>query len=243
MSPGPGKPAVLVIDDDVLIRRLLRSILEKAGYNVTEADTGQRGLDEVRQHRPDLVILELRLPDFDGGEVLRRLRAWSQLPALILSAYSEESSKVAGLDAGADDYLTKPFGAAELLARLRALLRRTRTAETTAVVRFGPVEVDSERRRVTKRGMPVKLTAKEYALLQLLVTHRGKVVTHRQLLGELWGPKAMAQTHYLRVFMLRLRLKLEDEPAAPKYLQTESSVGYRLETDSPRPPTDRGTAD
>lgn len=222
---------VLVIDDEVQIRRLLRLTLEDAGYSVREADNGQRGLIEAAHHRPDAIVLDLRLPDVDGVEVLRRMREWNQIPVLILSVFSQEGSKVAGLDAGADDYLTKPFGSAELLARLRALLRRTRPSDAPAPVRFGPIEVELERRRVRKHGAVVKLTAKEYALLRLLVAHRDKVLTHRQILGELWGPKAVEQTHYLRVFMMRLRMKLEDEPDSPKYFQTESGVGYRLETE------------
>ena len=184
-------------------------------------------------HRlPDAIILDLGLPDLPGVEVLKLLREWSPLPVLILSVFGEEGSKVAGLDAGADDYLTKPFGGAELLARLRALLRRVKPAEPASAVRFGAIEVDLVLRRVTKSGQPVKLTAREYDLLRLLVTHRDKVLTHRHILKELWGPKMEAQTHYLRVFMMRLRQKLEDEPDAPKYLQTESGIGYRLVSDA-----------
>jgi two-component system KDP operon response regulator KdpE len=228
MNTEPLPPEVLVVDDDVQIRRLLRLTLEGAGYTVREADTGRGGLAELAGRMPNAVILELALPDLPGLEVLRQLREWSPVPVLILSAFSQESSKIAGLDAGADDYLTKPFGGGELLARLRAMLRRNRPAEETSLHRFGPIEVDLARRRVTRAGQVVKLTVKEYALLQLLVSHRDRVVTHRQILRSLWGAKAEMQTHYLRVFMMRLRQKLEEEPDAPRYLQTETGVGYRL---------------
>ncbi len=229
MTTEQARFEVLVIDDETQIRRLLRLTLEDAGYTVREAETGRCGLLEIAHHQPDAIILDLGLPDLPGVEVVRQLREWNQLPVLILSVFGQEGSKIAGLDAGADDYLTKPFGTGELLARLRALLRRTRTPDSAGLVRFGTIEVELDRRRVTRDGAVVKLTAKEYALLRLLVTHRDKVLTHRQILAELWGPKATEQTHYLRVFMMRLRRKLEDEPDAPRYLHTESGVGYRLE--------------
>jgi two-component system KDP operon response regulator KdpE len=232
MSPDLVKPEVLVIDDETQIRRLLRFTLEDAGYVVREAETGHSGLVAIAHQPPDAIILDLGLPDMPGIDVLKRLREWSPLPVLILSVFGQEGSKVAGLDAGADDYLTKPFGGAELLARLRSLLRRAKPAEPASTVRFGTVEVDLVRRRVTKDGRNVKLTAKEYALLRLLVTERDKVLTHRQILQELWGSKLAGQTHYLRVFMMRLRRKLEDEPDAPKYFQTESGIGYRLVSDA-----------
>ena len=228
MSATPPKPEVLVIDDEVQIRRLLRLTLEAAGYAVRDADAGQLGLNEVAFRRPDAVILDLGLPDLPGLEVLTRLREWSQVPVLILSVRGQESDKVTALDAGADDYLTKPFGGAELLARLRVILRRVQTAEETAEIRFGSVEVDLVRRTVTKGEQEVKLTPKEYAFLRLLATHQGKVLTHRQILRELWGPKAEDQTHYLRVHMAHLRQKLEDEPNQPKYFKTESGIGYRF---------------
>jgi two-component system KDP operon response regulator KdpE len=232
MSPEPAKAEVLVIDDEHQIRRLLRFTLEDAGYTVREAETGHAGLVAAAHAPPDAVILDLGLPDLPGVEVLKRLREWSPLPVLILSVFGQEGSKVAALDAGADDYLTKPFGGAELLARLRALLRRVKPAEPAGAVRFGTVEVDLVHRRVTKDGQPVKLTVKEYALLRLLVAHSDKVLTHRQILNELWGRKMEGQTHYLRVFMMRLRRKLEDEPDAPKHFQTESGIGYRLVCDA-----------
>jgi two-component system KDP operon response regulator KdpE len=228
MNSESPKTEVLVIDDEVQIRRLLRFTLEEAGYAMREAETGQRGLSEVAQRHPDAIILDLGLPDTPGIEILRRLREWSPVPVLILSVFGEEKNKIAALDAGADDYLTKPFGSGELLARLRVLLRRLKSTEEVAPVQFGSIEVDLERRLVTRDGQPVKLTAKEYALLRLLVIHKGKVLTHRQILSELWGPNSDGQTHYLRIYMMRLRQKLEKDPDEPQYFQTESGVGYRL---------------
>jgi two-component system, OmpR family, KDP operon response regulator KdpE len=222
---------VLVIDDEVQIRRLLRFTLEDAGYAVREASTGREGLVDIAHGSPDVVILDLGLPDLAGVDVLKRLREWTTLPVLILSVFASEASKVAGLDAGADDYLTKPFGGRELLARLRALLRRSKTPEAEESVRFGPIEMDLVRRRVLKEGQIVKLTAREYEMLRLFATHRDKVLTHHQILQELWGEKGKSQTHYLRIFIMRLRRKIEDDPDAPKYLQTESGIGYRLVTE------------
>lgn len=229
MTHDTTKPEVLVIDDEVQIRRLLRFTLEEADYAMREAETGQTGLSEVAHRRPDAIILDLGLPDLSGVEVLKRLREWSPIPVLVLSVLGQEDNKIAALDAGADDYLTKPFGGGELLARLRVLLRRVQPGEepTTKIV-FGPIEVDLMRRLVTKDGRAVKLTAREYELLRLFLVHRGKVLTHRQILSELWGPKAKGQTHYLRVYMMRLRQKLESDPDMPQYFQTESGVGYRF---------------
>lgn len=228
MSNASAKPDILVIDDEVQIRRLLRITLEAAGYAVREADGGQLGLSEAALKRPDAIILDLGLPDLGGLDVLRRLREWSQVPVLILSVLGEEAQKIAALDAGADDYLTKPFGGGELLARLRVLLRRAHPGDEVSVVKFGPVEVDLTRRTVAKDGADVKLSAKEYALLRLLVSHRGKVLTHRQILREIWGPNAEEQTHYLRVYMTHLRQKLEPEPDRPRFFKTESGIGYLL---------------
>jgi two-component system KDP operon response regulator KdpE len=228
MNIDPAKADVLVIDDEVQIRRLLRFTLEEASYTMREAETGQAGLSEVAFRRPDAIILDLGLPDIGGIDVLRRLREWSPVPVLILSVFGEEKNKIAALDAGADDYLTKPFGSGELLARLRVLLRRVRPTEDTAPVQFGSIEVDLTKRLVTKDRQVVKLTAREYDLLRMLVVHRGKVLTHRQILTELWGPNAEGQTHYLRIYMMRLRQRLENDPDAPQYFQTESGVGYRL---------------
>jgi two-component system KDP operon response regulator KdpE len=228
MSYNQVKSEILVIDDEVQIRRLLRLILEEAGYTVREAGTGQAGQEEVLRHNPDAVILDLGLPDQPGVEVLKRIREWNPVPVLILSVFGQESSKVAGLDAGADDYLTKPFGEDELAARLRALLRRIKPAVAMSNFHFGRIEVDVGRHLVTKAGQPLKLTSMEYALLQLFITHRDKVLTHRQILRELWGPKAEEHTHYLHTYMLRLRRKLEDDHDEPKYFQTESGIGYRF---------------
>ncbi|HWA24986.1 MAG TPA: response regulator [Lacunisphaera sp.] len=223
-----AKPEVLVIDDEIQLRRLLRFTLADAGYEVREADSGHAGLVAVAHHQPEMIVLDLGLPDLPGLDVLRRLREWTTIPVLILSVFGREEGKVAALDAGADDYLTKPFGGAELLARLRALQRRTKQVEPANIVSFGSIEVDLVRRIVKKAGHPVKLTAREYALFRLLVTHRGRVLTHRHILREIWGPALETQTHYLRVFMMRLRQKIEDDADSPKYLQTESGIGYRL---------------
>jgi len=231
MSEAAAQPEVLVIDDEEQIRRLLRGALTAAGYSVREAGDGSTGLREVAYQRPDAIILDLGLPDLPGLEVLRRLREWSQVPVLILSLRAHEKEKIAALDAGANDYMTKPFGWGELLARLRVLLRREPATAAANVVRFGPVSVDMARRVVTRDGRELKFTAREYALLRLLVTHRNKVITHRQILRELWGPGAEAQTHYVRVYMARLRQKIEEAPNQPRFLITESGSGYRLDTD------------
>lgn len=228
MTSDPTRSEILIIDDEAQIRRLLRLTLEEAGYIVREAETGRSGQNEVLRRKPDAVVLDLGLPDQSGIEVLRQLREWNPVPVLILSVFGQEGNKIAGLDAGADDYLTKPFGGGELLARLRALLRRIKPAVAASSFRFGRVEVDLARRRVKKDGQTIKLTSTEYALLQLFVTHRDKVLTHRQILRELWGAKAAEQTHYLRTYMLRLRRKLEDDLDTPKYFQTESGIGYRF---------------
>jgi two-component system KDP operon response regulator KdpE len=231
MIADPTKPAVLVIDDEAQLRRLLRLTLEESGYVVREADTGQQALEEVGRVTPDAIILDLGLPDLSGVDVLARLRRRCAAPVLILSVFGQEGSKIAGLDAGADDYLTKAFGDGELLARLRALLRRIKPAIATNTFRFGSVEIDWERRRVIREGRAVKLTTMEYALLQLFVMHRDNALTHRHILRELWGPKAESHTRYLRTYMLRLRRKLENEADAPQYFQTESGIGYRFVSD------------
>lgn len=219
---------VLIIDDEPQIRRLLRITLEANGYRVFDAATGQDGLVQAAQRRPDVILLDLGLPDLEGGEVLKRLREWTQAPVIILSVRDREDDKVAALDAGADDYVTKPFNSAELLARLRAALRHGQPQGVDAIFHAGNLEVDLARRLVRKSGEEVKLTPIEYSLLRLFVTHAGKVLTHRQLLTEVWGAKAIEQTHYLRVHIAHLREKLEANPAAPELIITEPAVGYRL---------------
>ena len=231
MRAATHLPEILIIDDEVQIRRLLRVTLEAGNYKVREAETAQLGLQEVAHHSPDGVILDLGLPDLDGTEVIKRLREWSRVPVLVLTVREGEDDKIAALDAGADDYLTKPFSGRELLARVRAILRRTPAANEPAVVQFGDVEVDQPARRVRRGGEEVHLTGKEYALLQMLVQYRGRVVTHRQILRELWGPQAEENTHYLRVHMTHLRQKIEADPHAPRHLKTEAGIGYRLVTE------------
>ena len=228
MSESAPKPDLLVIDDEIQIRRLLRLTLESAGYRVREAETGALGLNEAAVQRPDAIVLDLSLPDLDGLAVLRRLREWSQIPVLILSVRGGEADKIAALDAGADDYLTKPFGGGELLARVRVLLRRALPASEVSIVNFGDIEVDFAKRTVTRAGADLHLTVKEYALLRLLLQHRGKVVTHRQLLRDVWGPGHDEDTHYLRVHMANLRRKLDPAGVNPAYLKTESGIGYRF---------------
>ena len=231
MSLSAAKATLLVIDDEIQIRRLLRVTLESEGYKVRETDTGQLGLQEVAHQAPDGIILDLGLPDIDGKEVIKRLREWSKVPVLVLSVREGEEDKIAALDSGADDYLTKPFSGRELLARVRAILRRMPAANEPAVVRVGDIEIDQSARLVRRAGNEIHLTAKEYALFQLLVQHRGKVVTHRQILRELWGPNAEENTHYLRVHMTHLRQKLEADPHAPRHLKTDAGIGYRLVTE------------
>ncbi len=230
MSETADKPtsAVLVIDDEPQIRRLLRVTLEANGYRVFDAATGQDGIVQAAQWRPDIVLLDLGLPDLGGLSVLQRLREWSRVPVIVLTVRDREADKVAALDCGADDYVTKPFSTGELLARLRVALRHTLPAPEAAVFRSGPLEVDLAARVVSVNGKEVKLTATEYSLLRLFVQHAGKVLTHRQLLREVWGPASTEQTHYLRVYMAHLREKLEANPAQPQLLLTEPGVGYRL---------------
>jgi two-component system KDP operon response regulator KdpE len=221
--------SVVVIEDEPQIRRFLRTALEAEGCAVAEAATAERGLIEAGTRKPDLVILDLGLPDRDGVEVVRDIRTWSAVPILILSARADETDKVAALDAGADDYLTKPFGIAELQARVRALLRRqARSLPGEPIVCFGDVEVDLSLRRVRRAGVEVHLTPIEYRLLAQLIANAGRVLTHQQLLREVWGPGHAEDSHYLRVYMTGLRRKLEANPTLPRYLLTESGVGYRL---------------
>ena len=231
MTAAQPGATILVVDDEVQIRRLLRITLEAAGFSVLESEAGRAGLEEAARRKPDAVVLDLGLPDMGGLEVLRQLREWTRVPVLVLTVQAAESDKVAALDAGADDYLTKPFGSAELTARIRAILRRAPGESAPSVVAFGDIEVDLAARLVRRAGAEVRLTAKEYAMLRLLVLHRGKVVTHGQMLRELWGPKSEENTHYLRVHMTHIRQKLEAEPHRPRHLRTESGIGYRLLAD------------
>jgi len=222
------KPLALVIDDEQQIRRLLRVCLEANGYQILEAATGQEGITQAAQRPPQVVLLDLGLPDMDGVTVLKRLREWSQVPVIVLSVRDREEDKIAALDNGADDYVTKPFGSGELLARVRAAQRHVAPASEMTVYRSGDLEVDLSSRVVRVKGHEVKLTATEYSLLRLFVQHAGKVLTHRQILREVWGPNYVEQTHYLRVYMAHLREKLEAKPAQPERFITEPGVGYRL---------------
>ena len=226
--PVPLKSTALVIDDELQMRRLLRVCLEANGYRVSEAATGKDGIAEAAQHPPDVVILDLGLPDMEGVAVLKRLREWSRVPVVVLSVRDREEDKIAALDAGADDYVTKPFSSGELLARLRVAQRHAAPTSETTVFRSGQLEVDMAARVVKLKGKEVKLTATEYSLLRLFVQHAGKVLTHRQILREVWGPNYVEQTHYLRVYLAHLREKLEANPAQPELLTTEPGVGYRL---------------
>ncbi len=223
-------PTVLVIEDERQIRRFLGPTLASNGYRMLEADTGADGLTEAAAWQPDIVILDLGLPDMDGLQVLRRLREWSAVPVIVLSARGQEGDKVAALDAGADDYVSKPFGPAELLARIRVALRHAAALHEDAAPTFtvGELHLDLARRQVTVGGKEVHLTPIEYRLITVLARHAGKVLTHRQLLIEVWGPTHTTEAHYLRVYMAQLRRKLEPEPARPRYLLTEPGVGYRL---------------
>jgi two-component system KDP operon response regulator KdpE len=222
---------LVVIEDDPQIRRFLRTGLSTEPFRIFEAETGRAGLVEAATRKPDLVILDLGLPDLDGVEVVSELRQWYTRPIIILSARSSEQEKIKALDAGADDYLTKPFGIGELLARIRAALRRAaRDAGVAAEnsIEFGEVRVDLAARRVQRAGSDVHLTPNEYRLLAALVRHAGKVCTHRQLLADVWGPSHVEHGHYLRIYMAQLRHKLEPDPTNPRFLRTEAGVGYRL---------------
>ena len=223
-------PTALVLEDEREIRQFVRIALEGEGWQVFEAGTLKQGLVEAGTRRPDLVIADLGLPDGDGVDFIRELRAWSGAPVIVLSARTREAEKVAALDAGADDFITKPFGVAELLARTRANLRRMRAgrADADALFRFGEVEVDLAARIVRRRGAEVHLTPTEYRLLGVLIANAGRVMTHPQLLRAVWGPGHAQSTHYLRVYMGNLRQKLEDDSAQPRHILTETGVGYRL---------------
>lgn len=225
-------PVAVIVEDEPQIRRFVRGALEGEGWQVHEAETMRRGLTEAGTRKPDLIVLDLGLPDGDGLELIRDVRGWSPVPIIVLSARADEADKIAALDAGADDYLTKPFGVGELLARVRANLRRPRAAsgaeEAETQFRFGDVEVDRQARLVRRAGQEVHLTPIEYRLLSVLMANAGRVLTHRQLLREVWGPSHAEQNHYLRIYMGHLRQKLEADPAQPRHLLTETAVGYRL---------------
>ncbi len=225
------EPAVVLIEDEPQIRRFLRATLTSQGYRLFEAATGADGLVEVASRQPDIVIIDLGLPDMDGIDVIRRLREWSSAPVIVLSARGQERDKVTALDAGADDYVSKPFGADELLARMRVALRHAAGASRDgdeAIYTMADLKVDLLRRKVSVGGKEVHLTPIEFKLLSVLVRYAGKVVTHQQLLREVWGPAHTEQAHYVRVYMAHLRHKLEAEPARPRYLLSEPGVGYRL---------------
>ncbi|HHV47811.1 MAG TPA: two-component system response regulator KdpE [Rhodocyclaceae bacterium] len=225
-------PTVIVVEDEAKIRRFIRLALEAEHLEVYEADSVARGLIEVGTRQPDLVVLDLGLPDGDGINLIRDLRTWSEIPIIILSARTAEADKVAALDAGADDYLTKPFGAAELLARVRANLRRSARASSTGLsgLEFGNVRVDLGKRIVEKDGQQIHLTPIEFRLLAYLIANPDSVLTHRQLLKAVWGPSHAEDSHYVRVYMGHLRKKIENDPTRPKFILTESGVGYRFVT-------------
>jgi two-component system, OmpR family, KDP operon response regulator KdpE len=222
---------VLVVDDEPQIVRGLKVILRDAGYAVDTAGTKQEALDAVAIRPPDAMVLDLVLPDGSGVEVCAEVRTWSQLPILVLSAVGDEREKVRALDAGADDYITKPFGTAELLARLRALLRRSAEDESEPAIKIGDLVVDVAAHRVTRAGQEIHLTPIEYDLLHTLALHRGKLVTHKQILRTVWGPAYETETHYLRVHFAHLRAKIEPDPSHPRYIVTDPGVGYRLRDD------------
>ncbi|MES1999897.1 MAG: two-component system response regulator KdpE [Pseudomonadota bacterium] len=223
-------PVIVLIEDEKQIRRFVRDSLEAEGWHVFEAETVRQGLVEAGTRKPDLIVLDLGLPDRDGLDFIRDFRSWSDLPIIVLSARSGEAEKIAALDVGADDYLTKPFGVGELLARVRVALRRRERANESgsSVVEFGGVQIDLVNRTVKRDGQLVHLTPIEYRLLTLMVRNAGKVLTHRQILTEVWGPSHVESNHYLRIYMGQLRHKLEENPARPRFFLTDVGVGFRL---------------
>ena len=229
MSQTSGGPTVLVVDDEPDIRRLLRASLTANGYRVVESASGPRAAIDAGSHKPDVAVIDLGLPGMDGVDLIRHIRRWSRMPIIVLSARVQERAKIEALDAGADDYVTKPFAVGELLARVRVAVRHSaRSASGDTVVSFNGVVVDLQRRTARRDGEAVHLTATEFRIVTILANHMGLVVTHRQLLREVWGPTHEEDTHYLRVYMKQLREKLERDPARPRHLVTEIGVGYRL---------------
>jgi len=223
-----ARPTALLVEDEAQMRRLLRTTLEANGYRVFEAADGALGITEAARRGPDLILLDLGLPDMNGLEVLKRIREWSNVPIIILTVRDDEEDKIAALDGGADDYLTKPFSTGELLARMRVAKKHAQPETEGAIFKSGPLEVDLAARNVLVNGKPVKLTLTEFALLQLLIRHAGRVLTHRQIMQQVWGPANAERTNYLHVYMTHLRGKIEANPAAPQLLLTEMRVGYRL---------------
>lgn len=219
---------VLVVDDELAVRRFLRTALSIHGYKILEATSGQEAVQVTAAQKPDLILLDLGLPDLDGVEVIRQLREWARTPIIVLSVREQEGDKVAALDAGADDYLTKPFGTGELLARIRVALRHIVSPGTEPVIEIGDLKIDLARRLVTVGGAEISLTPTEYKLLSVLARHAGKVLTHKHLLREVWGPGYETETHLLRVNISNLRSKIEPDPTRPRYIHTESGVGYRF---------------
>jgi two-component system KDP operon response regulator KdpE len=227
---------ILVVEDEPEIRQFLRSSLGAEGYRVVESPNGRRAELDAGMHKPDLAIVDLGLPDFDGLQVIRHIREWSPMPIIVLSARIQERSKIDALDSGADDYITKPFGVGELLARVRVALRHSLRPQAGKILSFGNVKIDFEKRQSQRDGAEIHFTAIEFKLLACLAKHLGMVVTHRQLLQQVWGPPHVEHTHYLRVYMKQLREKLEPDPVRPRYLLTETGVGYRLVADDVLPP-------
>lgn len=219
---------VLIIDDEGQIRKFLRVSLSAHGFDVEEATTGREGINQMAKYRPDLVLVDLGLPDLDGKEVIRALREWTKVPIIVLTVREQEQEKIEALDAGADDYVTKPFSVGELLARIRVSLRRSLTAESEPILTCGDLAVDLNLRRVMLKDREIKLTPNEYEIIKTLIKHAGRVLTHKQILQAVWGNDYGNDTQYVRVYMNQLRRKLEDDPARPRYIITESGVGYRL---------------
>ncbi|MFZ5945999.1 MAG: response regulator [Bacillota bacterium] len=226
--PDNKNARVLIIDDEIQIRKMLKVALSAYGYEISEAESGQDGLNQAALFHPDLIILDIGLPDFDGFEVINRLREWSEVPILILSVQDQEADKIRALDAGADDYVTKPFSMGELLARMRVALRHAAKTEDEPVLYFGDLVIDLAHRQVLVNNQEIKLTPTEYDILKQLALHAGRVLTHRQLLRAIWGMDYQEESHYLRVYIGQLRRKIEPDPTRPKYIITEPGVGYRL---------------